>query len=126
MATPAPDLTRTMSPAVRWTELARRTFKRRHGPFAEHAACWKLIGIVPKRGTVVANKLGVADNKTAVLRQCERSDLKKLQVLLPRALYLDFRFAEQDWRLQRPRLARWHDWFAGRPSVQATFPIDDS
>jgi len=43
-----------------------------------------------------------------------------------RALYLDFRFAEEDWRLQRPRLARWHDWFAGRASVQATFPIDDS
>ena len=67
-----------------WTELARRTFKRRHGPFGEHAACWKLIGIVPERGTVGANKLGVADNKTAVLRQCERIDLKKFARTLSR------------------------------------------
>jgi len=40
--------------------------------------------------------------------------------------YLDFRFAEQDWRRQRPRLAHWHASFAARPSVQATLPVDDS
>jgi glutathione S-transferase len=40
--------------------------------------------------------------------------------------YLDFRFAEQDWRRLRPRLANWHDSFAARPSVQATCPVDDS
>jgi glutathione S-transferase len=40
--------------------------------------------------------------------------------------YLDFRFAEEDWRKRRPNLARWHAGFAGRPSVEATRPVDDS
>jgi glutathione S-transferase len=40
--------------------------------------------------------------------------------------YLDFRFAEEDWRKRRPDLARWHAGFAGRPSVEATRPVDDS
>jgi len=40
--------------------------------------------------------------------------------------YLDFRFAEEDWRNGRPALARWHAGFVGRPSVDATHPVDDS
>lgn len=40
--------------------------------------------------------------------------------------YLDFRFAEEDWRKGHPRIARWHATFAARPSVQATEPVDDS
>jgi glutathione S-transferase len=40
--------------------------------------------------------------------------------------YLDFRFAEQDWRKQHPWLADWHSGFAARRSVQATLPVDDS
>jgi glutathione S-transferase len=40
--------------------------------------------------------------------------------------YLDFRFAEQDWRQSHPSLARWHAGFAARPSVEATRPVDDS
>jgi len=40
--------------------------------------------------------------------------------------YLDFRFAGQDWRRGRPRLANWHASFVARPSVQATTPVDDS
>ena len=40
--------------------------------------------------------------------------------------YLDFRFAGQDWRRGRPRLANWHTSFVARPSVQATTPVDDS
>ena len=40
--------------------------------------------------------------------------------------YLDFRFAEQDWRQSHPGLARWHAGFAARPSVEATRPVDDS
>src|SRR5690242_7858728 len=40
--------------------------------------------------------------------------------------YLDFRFAEQDWRKDHPRLAIWHAVFAARPSVIATRPVDDS
>jgi glutathione S-transferase len=40
--------------------------------------------------------------------------------------YLDFRFADQDWRKKRPNLARWHSGFAARASVEATRPVDDS
>ena len=40
--------------------------------------------------------------------------------------YLDFRFADDDWRKGHPRIARWHASFAGRPSVRATEPVDDS
>jgi glutathione S-transferase len=40
--------------------------------------------------------------------------------------YLDFRFAEQDWRKHHARLAAWHTGFTTRPSVQATLPVDDS
>lgn len=36
--------------------------------------------------------------------------------------YRDFRFPEDDWRATRPRLARWHDAFAERPSLLATRP----
>ena len=40
--------------------------------------------------------------------------------------YLDFRFADEDWRKDHPRIAHWHGKFAVRPSVRATEPIDDS
>jgi glutathione S-transferase len=39
--------------------------------------------------------------------------------------YLDFRFAENDWRADHPRLARWHEKFRARPSVRATELADD-
>jgi glutathione S-transferase len=40
--------------------------------------------------------------------------------------YLDFRFAEDDWRKDHQRLAIWHAVFAARPSLVATRPVDDS
>ena len=40
--------------------------------------------------------------------------------------YLDFRYADEDWREGRQRLAHWHATFAARPSVEATEPVDDS
>jgi len=36
--------------------------------------------------------------------------------------YLDFRFAELDWRAERPALAAWYETFAARPSATATAP----
>jgi glutathione S-transferase len=36
--------------------------------------------------------------------------------------YLDFRFANEDWRSGRPRLTRWFETFSQRPSLQATLP----
>jgi glutathione S-transferase len=40
--------------------------------------------------------------------------------------YLDFRFADEDWRNGYPRIACWHATFARRNSVRATEPVDDS
>jgi glutathione S-transferase len=40
--------------------------------------------------------------------------------------YLDFRFADEDWRQVAPRIADWHGTFAARPSVRATEPVDDA
>jgi len=40
--------------------------------------------------------------------------------------YLDFRYADEDWRKAHPRIAGWHGTFAARPSVRATEPVDDA
>jgi glutathione S-transferase len=40
--------------------------------------------------------------------------------------YLDFRYADEDWRKGHPNIANWHITFAARPSVRATQPVDDS
>lgn len=39
--------------------------------------------------------------------------------------YLDFRFADIDWRAMHPPLAGWHETFRARPSAQATEIVDD-
>ena len=36
--------------------------------------------------------------------------------------YLDFRYADRDWRASRPALAAWYTQFSTRPSMQATAP----
>jgi glutathione S-transferase len=38
--------------------------------------------------------------------------------------HLDFRFAADDWRSGRAKLAAWYDGFARRPSMQATEYVD--
>ncbi len=40
--------------------------------------------------------------------------------------YLDFRYADEDWRKPHPNIAAWHAAFAARPSVRATEPVDDA
>ena len=39
--------------------------------------------------------------------------------------YIDFRFPELAWRNGHPRLAKWYDSFAARPSVKANAPVDE-
>jgi len=36
--------------------------------------------------------------------------------------YLDFRFADMDWRMARPRLSGWFKEFSQRASMQRTMP----
>ena len=38
--------------------------------------------------------------------------------------YIDFRYGDENWREQRPKLAAWHKTFAQRPSLAATRPAD--
>ncbi|MCE3247777.1 MAG: glutathione S-transferase [Geminicoccaceae bacterium] len=38
--------------------------------------------------------------------------------------YLDFRYAADDWRRGRPKLAAWYDTFARRPSLAETAPAE--
>lgn len=38
--------------------------------------------------------------------------------------YLDFRFPDEDWRADQPKLAAWFDVFAERPSMTASAPRD--
>jgi len=38
--------------------------------------------------------------------------------------YMDFRYASDNWRASRPKLARWYERFAQRPSMQTTVPKD--
>jgi len=40
--------------------------------------------------------------------------------------YLDFRYADEDWRKDHLHIANWHAAFSARPSARATQPVDDS
>jgi glutathione S-transferase len=40
--------------------------------------------------------------------------------------YLDFRFADRQWRKDHAQLAAWHQKFAARDSFRATEPVDDA
>jgi glutathione S-transferase len=67
--------------------------------------------------------LAALDREAAEL---ERSAFSLGHVAIGCALsYLDFRFADEDWRKDHPRIAGWHLDFAARPAVRATDPIDD-
>ena len=37
--------------------------------------------------------------------------------------YLDFRFADEDWRKPRPQLAKWYEVVRQRPSFVSTMPV---
>ncbi|MGA8615709.1 MAG: glutathione S-transferase [Xanthobacteraceae bacterium] len=81
-----------------------------------------------------AHKASAAVRKAAVLKNLE-ADAPALasapfgigHIAIGCALsYLDFRYADEDWRKDHPRIASWHAAFAARPSVRATEPVDDS
>jgi glutathione S-transferase len=81
-----------------------------------------------------AHKESAAVRKAAILKNLE-ADAPALasapfsigHIAIGCALsYLDFRYADEDWRRDHPGLASWHAAFAARPSVRATEPVDDS
>jgi glutathione S-transferase len=81
-----------------------------------------------------AHKASAATRKAAVLNSLE-GDAAALSaapfgighIAIGCALsYLDFRYADEDWRKDHPRIAAWHAGFAARPSMRATEPVDDA
>jgi glutathione S-transferase len=77
--------------------------------------------------SVAARTAAVLDNLEREADALAASAFDIGQIAIGCALsYLDFRFADQDWRKDHQRLAIWHAVFAARPSVEATRPVDDS
>ncbi len=80
------------------------------------------------------HKASTAARKAAVLQSLEREAQALAatpfgigHIAIGCALsYLDFRYADDDWRKAHPRIATWHATFAARPSVRATEPVDDA
>ena len=80
------------------------------------------------------HQASAAMRKVAVLRDLEREAAAIAaepfgigHIAIGCALsYLDFRYAEEDWRNDQPRIAAWYTTFSARPSVRATEPVDDS
>ena len=72
-----------------------------------------------KQGDVVAHALDVLEGDAASLAQ----PITVGQIAVGCALgYLDFRFAADEWRKGRPKLAAWYETFAKRPSMASTAP----
>jgi glutathione S-transferase len=78
-------------------------------------------------GSAAARSAAVLDSLERESRALTASTFDIGHIAIGCALsYLDFRFAERDWRNGRPGLARWHAGFAARPAVAATRPVEDS
>lgn len=67
----------------------------------------------------MARSLDALDGEAEGIR--ETVDIGSITVACALA-YLDFRFADDDWRSDHPKLAAWLDDFAARPSMQQTRP----
>jgi glutathione S-transferase len=71
-------------------------------------------------------RLAAAVERTLDVFEAEAADLGALDyatLTLAVALgYLDFRFAERDWRPGRPQLTAWNTEFSQRPSLARTLP----
>ena len=95
--------------------VALRNESERAQPSAIHMA-----GTAARKAAVLENLDGEAESLTT-------SPFGIGHIAIGCALsYLDFRFAEENWRKDHLRLANWHAAFAARPSVRETEPVDNS
>ncbi|MBX6321678.1 MAG: glutathione S-transferase N-terminal domain-containing protein [Rhodospirillaceae bacterium] len=74
-----------------------------------------------KQKTVIARALDAFEREVDTLPAEPTLGTITLGVALG---YLDFRWASDAWRTGRPKLARWYEAFAQRPSMLATVPKD--
>ena len=71
----------------------------------------------------IESGLSWLEGNSALLGDAAATHVDLAQVAVGCALgYLDFRFAQIDWRKTRPRLAAWNAEFAKRASMQRTMP----
>ena len=119
---------------ARWTALRRQALAdgildasllRRYEsmrPANERSATWD-----DKQKGIVARALDALEKEVQDLGKPAAKRITIGQVAIGCALgYLDFRFAAENWRNGRPKLARWYEEFAKRPSMAATVPKDQS
>ena len=79
------------------------------------------------KASAAARKAAVLDSLEAEAEALSAAPFGIGHIAIGCALsYLDFRYADEDWRKAHPRIAAWHAGFAARPSVRATEPVDDS
>ena len=72
----------------------------------------------------IAGGLDWLESNLAVIGDAGASDVDLGQVAVACALgYLDFRFADMNWRVARPRLDGWFVEFSKRASMQRTMPV---
>jgi glutathione S-transferase len=118
-----------VAPVERWTALQRQALG---DGFLDFLLLWRNERERPQPSQV--HLASYAAKRTAVLAALDReagalaaSPFSIGHIAIGCALsYLDFRFAEDDWRGPHRRIAAWHADFAARPSVRSTEPIDDS
>jgi glutathione S-transferase len=71
----------------------------------------------------IAGSLDWLESDIAVIGNAGASDVDLGQIAVACALgYLDFRFADMNWRAARPRLGNWFMEFSQRASMQRTMP----
>jgi len=117
------------APAERWPALRWQAFGNN---LLDNLVPWRNERLRPPARqspeTLAAFELKVR-NAVAAL-EAEAGALEKARVgighvTLAVALgYLDFRFPDLGWRDGHRRIAAWHQAFSGRPSMQATKPVD--
>jgi glutathione S-transferase len=89
-------------------------------PANEQSPAW-----IEKQKTVIGRALDAFEAEADKLGEPGAAAVDIGRITIGVALgYLDFRFAGDDWRKSRPKLARWYERFAQRPSMIATVPKD--
>jgi glutathione S-transferase len=117
---------------ARWTALRRQAMAdgildasllRRYEslrPEGERSATWD-----DKQKGVVARALDALEKEAGDLGKPTAKRITIGHIAIGCALgYLDFRFAADEWRKGRPKLARWFEGFSRRPAMAATVPKD--
>lgn len=116
-------------PKARWTALRRQALG---DGFLDHLILWRNEKERPEEHRSALHLAAYQAKFDATLKTFEK-ELPELEatpfgighIAYAVALsYLDFRFADKNWREGRPALAAWHEKVAARPSMRATEPVD--